>query len=314
LRSLSAQLGWAHEPRPAFAGLPVDAAPSKTLLRGERRAHGPWRWRPPLDRPPSIAIEISLTLAVVLGAACAGAVRGGEFNGFIAEHGRIPDLIARKLGFGVEVVTVSGATHMSETRILSIAGISARNSLPFFDATAARARLEADPLVKQASVRKLYPDAIVIDIVERTPFGVWQKDGEVHAIAADGAPIDEVRDDRYSDLPFVVGEGANERIREFARLLDAMAELRPRVEAGVLVGERRWNLRLKSGIDVKLPEADPEAAIATLLRLERSSRILERDILSVDLRVPDRVYARLTEEGAAAWAGAHAPRKGGGAP
>ena len=312
MRSLSGTLGWAHGARPALAGLAVDAGPSKILLRGERSARGPWRFRLPLDRPPPIALEPALALAVVLGAASAGALRGGEFDAFVAEHGRIPDLIARKLGFGVDVVTVSGATHMSETRILEIAGISPKNSLPFFDAAGARARLEADPLVKQASVRKLYPDQIIVEIVERTPYGVWQKDGEVRAIAADGAPIDEVRDSRYIDLPFVVGEGANERIREFVRLLDAMAELKPRVEAGVLFGERRWNLRLKSGLDVKLPETDPEAAIATLLRLERSSRILERDILAIDLRVPDRAFVRLSQEAAAAWAEAHAQKKGGG--
>ena len=58
-------------------------------------------------------------------------------------------------------------------------------------------------------MRKLYPNQIVVDIVERTPYGLWQKDGEVRAIAADGAAIDEVHDGRYLDLPFVVGEGAN---------------------------------------------------------------------------------------------------------
>ena len=188
---------------------------------------------------------------------------------------------------------------MSESRILSIAGISPKNSLPFFDVAAARARLEADPLVKQASVRKLYPNQIMIDIVERTPYGVWQKDGQVYAIAADGAPIDEVRDGRYADLPFVVGEGANKRVREFTALLDAMDELKPRVEAGVLVGQRRWNLKLKSGIEVKLPEADPQAAIATLLRLQRQSRILDQDVLALDLRTPGRVFARLSQESAA---------------
>ena len=107
---------------------------------------------------------------------------------------------------------------------------------------------------------------------------------------------------RYADLPFVVGEGANGRVREFVALLDAMDELKPRVEAGVLVDQRRWNLRLKSGIDIKLPESDPEAAIAELLTLQRQSRILEKDVLALDFRVPGRVFARLSEEAAAAWA------------
>ncbi|HKN28337.1 MAG TPA: FtsQ-type POTRA domain-containing protein [Roseiarcus sp.] len=310
MRSLSQALGRQAAGKPTFAGVPAAAAPATVLLRGERSTRGALRLRMPLDRPPPLGLEIALTLAVLLGAAGLGAVRGGQLDAFVATQGSLSDVAARTLGFGVDVVTVSGATHMSESRILSIAGISSKNSLPFFDVAAARARLEADPLVKQASVRKLYPDQIVVEIVERTPYGVWQKDGQVHAIAADGAPIDEVRDGRYVDLPFVVGEGANSRVREFTALLDAMDELKPRVEAGVLVGQRSWNLKLKSGIEVKLPEVDPQAAIATLLRLHRQSRILDRDVLALDLRTPGRVFARLSQEAAAEWADAHAPKKG----
>ncbi len=305
MRSLRLAFGANGASAPALA----NKAPHKVLLRGERAARGALRLRLPLDRPPPLGVEIALTLMVLAGAAGFGAIRGGQFREFVAEHGSVEDVAARALGFGVDIVTVSGATHMSEPRILAIAGVSARDSLPFFDVATARARLEADPLVSRASVRKLYPNQIVIDLVERTPYAVWQKDGELKAIAADGAPIDEVRDSRYAGLPFVVGDGANARAREFAALLDAMEELRPRVEAGVLIGERRWNLRLKSGIDVKLPETDPQGAIATLLKLQREQRILDRDVLALDFRAPDRVFVRLTQDSAAAWTDAHAPKK-----
>jgi cell division protein FtsQ len=86
--------------------------------------------------------------------------------------------------------------------------------------------------------------------------------------------------------------------------------LKPRVEAGVLVGQRRWNLRLKSGVDVKLPETDPQAAIVELLGLQRQSRILEKDVRTLDFRVPGRVFVRLTEDAATAWAEGHAAKKG----
>jgi cell division protein FtsQ len=310
VRSLSRAPGRQAAAKPALAGIPAAAARATVLLRGERSTRGALRLHMPLDRPPPLGLEVALTLAVLLGATGVGAVRGGQLDAFVATHGSLSDVAARALGFGVDVVTVSGATHLSESRILSIAGISSKNSLPFFDVAAARARLEADPLVKQASVRKLYPDQIVVEIVERTPYGVWQKDGQVHAIAADGAPIDEVRDGRYVDLPFVVGEGANTRVREFTALLDAADELKPRIEAGVLVGQRSWNLKLKSGIEVKLPEVDPQGAVATLLRLQRQSRILDRDVLALDLRTPERVFVRLSQEAAAEWADAHAPKKG----
>jgi len=280
------------------------------VLRGERSARASLRWRIRLDRPAPRKLEIALTVAVLLGAGLLGAERGGQLDAVTAQYGGVGDWIACTLRLGVRMVTVSGATHMSERKILAIAGVDDKKSLPFFDVAQARARLEADPLIKQASVRKLYPNQIVIEIVERTPYAVWQKDGDVRAIAADGAPIDEVNDGRYADLPFVVGEGANGRVREFVALLDAMDELKPRVEAGVLVDQRRWNLRLKSGIDIKLPESDPEAAIAELLILQRQSRILEKDVLALDFRVPGRVFARLSEEAAAAWADGHAAKKG----
>jgi cell division protein FtsQ len=280
------------------------------LLRAERAARASLSWRVRLDGPAPHKLDIALTLSVLLGAALLGAERGGQLDWVTAEATHAGDWLARSLGLGVAVVTVSGATHMGEPRILAIAGIDASRSLPFFDVAEAKARLEANPLVKQASVRKLYPNQVVIDIVERTPYAVWQKDGDVSAIAADGAPIDEVSDDRYAGLPFVVGEGANGRVREYVALLDAMDELKPRVGAGVLVGQRRWNLRLKSGVDVKLPEADPQAAIAELLSLQRQSRILDKEVLALDFRVPDRVFARLTEDAAAAWAESHPAKKG----
>jgi cell division protein FtsQ len=309
VRLLSAMLGWGQA-RPGLAGVALEAPPHRVVLRGERSAHASLRWRIRLDRPAPRKLEIALTVAVLLGAGLLGAERGGQLDAVTAQYGGVGDWIACTLRLGVRMVTVSGATHMSERKILAIAGVDDKKSLPFFDVAQARARLEADPLIKQASVRKLYPNQIVIEIVERTPYAVWQKDGDVRAIAADGAPIDEVNDGRYADLPFVVGEGANGRVREFVALLDAMDELKPRVEAGVLIDQRRWNLRLKSGIDIKLPESDPEAAIAELLTLQRQSRILEKDVLSLDFRVPGRVFARLSEEAAAAWADGHAAKKG----
>ena len=119
-------------------------------------------------------------------------------------------------------------------------------------------------------MRKLYPNRLVIDIVERTPVALWQKDGEVSIVAADGAVIDELRDARLNDLPFVVGDGRQRAAAEYLSLLDAAQELRGKIEAGVLVAQRRWNLQMKTGVDVKLPEINPVAAVATLVQLERA--------------------------------------------
>ncbi len=285
---------------PAALGLARRAeAPARVLLRGERARRGPARWSLHFAKPAPRGVGLILACALFAGVAALGAHLGGEYQAFVAQEGSLGDYAARALGFGVAAVTISGQSQIPEAEILTLAGVSSKTSLPFFDAAAARSALEALPLIKQASVRKLYPDRVVIDIVERTPAALWQKDGEISAISADGTVIDLMRD-KYQALPFLVGDGANARLGEFTALLDASAELRPRIVAGVRVGDRRWTLKMRSGVDVELPEADPLAAMATLLTEERQSRLLERDILSVDLRVPGRVFVRLSEEAAAA--------------
>jgi cell division protein FtsQ len=312
VRSLSHAIGHAFNPgaaaRPAFAAPRSQAPARRILLRGERGA-GAMGWSLRLDRPAPRGVGSALALVFMLGVGAVGVVAGGHYQAFVAREGGIGDYLARAIGLDIATVTISGQVEMREAEILSDAGISPRNSLLFLDVARARARLEAIPLIKQASVRKLYPNQIIIDLVERTPSALWQKDGQVKTISADGAIIDDMRDQRFAALPFVVGEGANDRLSEFTALLSASEELRPRIRAGVLIGERRWNLKMNSGVDVKLPELNPLGAMAMLLKLQRQSRILDKDVLSLDLRVEGKAFARLSEDAAAARAEAHA-RKG----
>jgi cell division protein FtsQ len=72
------------------------------------------------------------------------------------------------------------------------------------------------------------------------------------------------------------------------------------VRASILVGERRWNVRLRNGLDIKLPENGVAGAIEQLLALNNNVRLLSRDIAAVDLRLRDRVTVRLSEKAAQA--------------
>ena len=121
----------------------------------------------------------------------------------------------------------------------------------------------------------------------------------------------------FAHLPLVVGSGAATRAREFLALLDAHPEIREQVRASVLVAERRWNLKLKNGLDVRLPEADVPRALDTLAELDRDRHLISRDITAIDLRLPDRVSVHLSDEAAQAREDAlkdkTAKRKGGNA-
>jgi cell division protein FtsQ len=308
MRSMSEALAPRAPARPAYAGGAIASA--RVLLAGERSTAPLFAWTGRLIRPAPRGLGLALAAGLIFGVSAFGVMRGGEYQSFLASQGSIVDFLARALGFDIAIVTISGQAELREPEILADAGISPKNSLLFLDAAQARARLETAPLVKQASVRKLYPNHLIIDLVERAPYALWQKDGQVNIVAADGAVIDQMRDQRFASLPFVVGEGANDRLPEYTQLLAAAGELGPKIRAGVLISNRRWNLKMTSGVDVMLPEVNPQAAVATLVRLQRESRVLDRDVLSLDLRLQGRMFARLTEEAAAARIAAH-PKKSG---
>ena len=189
---------------------------------------------------------------------------------------------------------------MGENEVLAAAGINSKLSLAFLDVNGLRERLERVPMVKSATVRKLYPNELVITLTEREAHAIWQNNGELFVIAADGTVIDLMQDERYLDLPFVVGEGANTRNKDYLALIEAAGPLKHRVRAGTLVAGRRWTLKMDNGMDVRLPELKAADALARLVKLENEQKILEKDVLAIDLRMADRVVVRLTEEAALA--------------
>ncbi len=107
-------------------------------------------------------------------------------------------------------------------------------------------------------------------------------------------------EDRYLGLPLVVGRGAEQQAKDFLTVLDRYASIRSVLRASILVGERRWNLRLTNGIDVRLPETNVDVALDRLVALDRDKKLLSRDITMVDLRLPDRVTVRLSDAAAQA--------------
>ena len=187
-----------------------------------------------------------------------------------------------------------GNRHVSREEVLAIAGVTGRTSLLFLDVETARERLKTNPWIADATVLKLYPGELQIGIKEREAFALWQKDGRVSVIADDGTVLEPYVAPRLVKLPLVVGRGAAARAKEFLALIDRYPDIRDQVRASILIGERRWNLRLRNGLDVRLPEIEVASALERLVALDRDNKLLTRDIAVIDLRLADRVTVRLS--------------------
>jgi cell division protein FtsQ len=247
-----------------------------------------------MSRLPRHAGLVAAIVVIAAGAGY-GAVSSGQAGRMIDLFKDVRDMGANAVGFNIAAVAISGERHLSREEILATAGVNGHASLLFFDVADARARLLTNPWIAEATVQKLLPDRLVISITEREAFALWQKAGRVGVIAGDGTVLEPYILRRYASLPLVVGLGAETRAREFLAMLDRRPELLANVRASVLVAERRWNLRLKNGVDVRLPEFDVERALDQFAALERESKLSNRDITAVDLRLADRITVRLSD-------------------
>ncbi|MGI9384968.1 MAG: cell division protein FtsQ/DivIB [Methyloligellaceae bacterium] len=205
---------------------------------------------------------------------------------------------AAKAGFTVQRLTIEGQRRASDRELVRALGVGPGVSILSYDTGAAQKRLEQLPWVRHAKIMRLLPSTLHVVIDEREPFAVWQIKGQMRLIDSDGAVVSPLAGSEYARLPLVVGEGAGKHAADLMQALAHYARLKTSLRAAVRVADRRWNLKLRSGMEIRLPEQDVAMALEKLAALEDSHRVLASAVVSIDLRLADRVTLRLTKEAA----------------
>ena len=243
---------------------------------------------------------LAATLLLLTASTGLGVVKGGHLEAFLSTLSEARNAIANSAGFRITSVAINGRKQLTQDEILAIGGVNGHSSLLFLNASSVREKLKADPWIAEATVLKLYPGQLRIDIVERAPFALWQRNGQMSVISEDGAVLERYVSPRFVKLPLVVGKGAETRARDFLALLARYPQINDVTKAAVLVGERRWNLRLNDGLDIRLPENDVGNALLTLSNLDKNEHLFAKDIVAIDLRQPDRLVVQLSDDAAKA--------------
>jgi len=279
------------------ARLGMNRAPAKPRFQREQQ---PPRLIALLERYLPRRAGVAATVLMLLGSAGLGIVKGGHLEQLSSTLSDTRNAIANSAGFRITAVAINGLKQLTQDEVLAIGGVNGRSSLLFLDAALVRDKLKTNPWIAEATVLKLYPGQLQIDISERSAFALWQQGGRLSVISDDGTVLEPYVSRRFLSLPLVVGKGAETRARDFLALLARYPQVRAATKAAIFVGERRWNLRLKDGLDVRLPENDVGNALAALSKLDKEDRLFSRDIVAVDMRLPDRLTVQLSEDAAKA--------------
>lgn len=194
------------------------------------------------------------------------------------------------MGFVIERIDVMGEGRLREEDVRRALGVYAGDYLFGIDMDSAQDRVESLSWVDRAVVRRLWPDRIVVQIIERQPYALWQYQGDVKVVDVKGAAITDANAAQYSQLTLFVGESAGEQAADIRQMMGEFPQIANRVESFVNVSGRRWDMVLDAGaVRVILPEQNMRKALRNLQHLQAQTRILDRKIETIDLRLPDRL-------------------------
>ena len=195
-------------------------------------------------------------------------------------------------GLEVRRVLLRGAHQTAHEEILGALGPIVGAPMVQVSLKDARARVESLGWVRAAAVTRLMPDTIVVAIRERDPAAVWQVDGDLNLIDASGAIIRSVGAYEYSNLPLIVGAGAPDASSALLTALGRHKELTKRTYALVRVSDRRWDVRLRNNMVIKLPETGFEKAVDDIALMHAAHATLDQPLEYIDLRDPERTVMR----------------------
>lgn len=197
--------------------------------------------------------------------------------------------LSRMVGFSAQNIMICCLERETTQAVLAAIGVESGGSLIGFSAENAELRLKNIDWVADATVRRIFPNRLEIKVTERVPFAIWQRGGKYYLIDETGAAMGADPKPYAGQLLLVTGEGAQLAVGGLVNQLESNVALKSRLVAAGRVGGRRWNLHFPNGVKAQLPENGVEEALARLERLEAEQGILERGIVSIDLRLPDRV-------------------------
>ncbi len=197
--------------------------------------------------------------------------------------------LTQKTGFAVSDVLVDGRHFTDKTDLLNALDVSSGSPIFLFNPQEAHEKVMTLPWTESASVLRSLPNKIVVRLTERRPMARWQHADKTVVIDRDGKELTAAKPENFPSLPLVVGNAAPEQTKYLLDLLREYPVVAQLLKAAVRVGERRWNFYIQPNLLIRLPERNEPAALTKLTQLIQEQKVTDRNIVAIDLRLPDRM-------------------------
>lgn len=210
--------------------------------------------------------------------------------------------LTRAPWFSIRVIELESGLSRSNVHTIRA------NALPqlqgnFFsiDLQRARAGFESAPWVRQASVRRIWPDRLAVQLQEHQAVALWEADGADTRLVNSFGEVFEANlgDVEEDDLPVFDGPPGQSRVlwAMYNRLKPQLATREMSVARLSLSGRGSWMVQTDDGARIELGRGSDAEVLARVERFARTlAQVSERfaqPLLFADLRHTDGYAVRL---------------------
>ena len=200
-------------------------------------------------------------------------------------------------GFSVDNLLIEGRINTDRAGLKTLLDVSRGQSIFEPDLVDMKRKIEQLTWVKHVVIERHLPNTLTVRLIERRPLALWQRQNKLVVIDSEGTILTEINVEKFKNMLILVGDKAPQYAPELVAMIEVEPNLSSRVESAKWIGGRRWNLYLRNGVEVKLPEEDIGQAVRRLAEAQGEGHLMDKKVQSIDLRDPVRIIVQ-TEPGA----------------
>ncbi len=264
-----------------------DPAPSRLKYRLERLM------LTPLFR---LTLRVGLPFALTFGAASWWLSVEDNREAFVLMVADVRAEIESRPEFQLSMMAIDGASESVAEDIREVLALGFPLSSFDLDLDQMRETVVGLDPVKKAHLRVRQGGVLQVDVTERRPAVLWRHDDGLELLDKGGVLVGPAAGrSAHAALPVIAGDGAEGAVAEALELYAAAGPLIPRLRGFERMGARRWDVVLDRGQRLMLPENDAVQALERAIAMDQAVDMLSRDLVTVDMRLPQRPTLRMTE-------------------
>ena len=199
---------------------------------------------------------------------------------------------SNKYNYNLKKIEVEGLTNLNKDEILIFFNKFKNNSIFLVPVKEISNEIKKNKWIKEVNIRNDYKNTLKVNIKEETPIGIYENNNQKILFSKNLVILEILgKNHDYKNLISFYGENSIINSKHLISKIDQ--DIKQMIQSLIFVENRRWNIRLKNKITLKLPEKNLEEAIKNYKKIysNLSNKDL-KDIEIIDLRIPNQAIIK----------------------